>query len=59
MLTNEPLDRPVDENEIEVTPEMIEAGEKLLYGYETETTDEAFWAEKLFKVMWAARNRQV
>jgi hypothetical protein len=39
------------ENEIEVTPEMIEAGAAVLCGFETETADESFWAKEVFLAM--------
>ena len=39
------------ENDIDVTPEMIEAGVAILYGYETETIGEEYWAEKIYKAM--------
>jgi len=45
----EPLGAP--EDEIEVTPEMIEAGVAILYGYETDTVGEEYWAETIYKAM--------
>ena len=46
-------DRPVNRlsEEIEVTPEMIEAGASVLCGFNTYFTGEAFWAEKVYRVM--------
>jgi hypothetical protein len=39
------------EQEIEITPEMIEAGAGVLCGFETETTDETYWARKVYIAM--------
>jgi hypothetical protein len=44
-------------DEIEVTPEMIEAGARLLCGYETLTRDEAHWAEEVYRAMRRAAPR--
>jgi hypothetical protein len=38
-------------NEIEITSEMIEAGALVLCGFETETADETYWAEKTYIAM--------
>ena len=38
-------------NEIEITPEMIAAGAEVLYAFETETTDETYWAIKVYVAM--------
>ncbi len=37
--------------EIEVTPEMIEAGASVLYGMETAFAGEEFWAEEVYRAM--------
>jgi hypothetical protein len=39
------------EIEIEITSEMIEAGAGVLCGFETETTDEMYWAKKVYIAM--------
>ena len=40
------------EDEIEITPEMIEAGAAILYGYETLTRGEEWWAVEVYRSMW-------
>lgn len=44
--------------EIEITPEMLDAGASVLCGFETETADERYWAEEVYRAM-AARRRLV
>jgi hypothetical protein len=39
-------------DEIEITPEMIEAGVAILYGYETLTRGEEWWAVEVYRSMW-------
>jgi hypothetical protein len=39
--------------EIEVTPEMIEAGVSVLCGYETLTAGESYWAGEVYRAMRA------
>ncbi len=40
-----------DRQEIEVTPEMIEAGASVLYGMELAFAGEEFWAKEVYKAM--------
>lgn len=40
-----------DRPEIEVTPEMIEAGASVLYRMETAFAGEEFWAEEVYRAM--------
>lgn len=47
-------DRPAPTEEIEITPEMIEAGASILCGFETETAGEEYWAKKVFLAMMRA-----
>jgi hypothetical protein len=42
------------ETEIEVTPAMLRAGVRVLYGYETETAGEGYWAERIYRAMASA-----
>lgn len=45
-------DRPaLIEGEIEVTPNMIEAGASVLYGMELAFAGEEFWAKKIYRAM--------
>lgn len=44
-------------SEIEVTPEMIEAGASVLCGFETYSTGEASWAEEVSRAMVTAALR--
>ena len=45
-------DRPASEtDEIEITPEMIEAGASVLYRMETAFAWEPFWAEEVYRAM--------
>jgi hypothetical protein len=37
--------------EDEITPEMIRAGASVLYGFETQTADEAYWAVEVYRAM--------
>lgn len=37
--------------EIEITPEMIEAGARVLIGFETETCSERYWAQEVYLAM--------
>ena len=46
-----------DVSEIEVTPEMIEAGAFLLCGFQTTTLDEEHWAEAVYRAMAAVAFR--
>jgi len=53
-------DRPateceVDEKEIGITPEMIEAGAGVLFGFETVTCGEEYWARKVYVAMEGAK----
>jgi hypothetical protein len=41
------------EEEIEITPEMIDAGERVLMGYETYFTSERYWAREVYLAMHA------
>jgi hypothetical protein len=51
-------DRPArEEDEIEVTPEMIEAGASVLYGMETSIVNEHGWAERVYTAMETIRRR--
>jgi hypothetical protein len=43
------------EDEIEITPEMIEAGVDVLYQYAPSMAGFDFWAGEIFRAMWAAR----
>jgi hypothetical protein len=38
-------------DEIEITPEMIEAGRNILYTISTSFADEEYWAEQVFRAM--------
>ena len=40
-----------DGEEIELTPEMIEAGASVLCGFSTYFSDEAHWAKEVYKAM--------
>jgi hypothetical protein len=39
------------EQEIEITPEMIEAGACVLCRFETFTADEEYWAKEVYRAM--------
>ena len=52
-------DRPVQSEGIEITPEMIEAGASVLYGFETIFSDEELWARKVFESMARAHPRGI
>jgi hypothetical protein len=41
----------VAETEDEITPEMIQAGARVLYGFETLTADETYWAVEVYRAM--------
>ena len=45
----------VDVSEIEVTPEMVEAGASVLYGMELAFASEEFWAERVYRAMASVR----
>lgn len=55
--SGDPVDRPANEptGEIEVTPEMAEAGARVLCAFETFTAGEAYWAEEVYRAMEHAR----
>jgi len=38
-------------DDIEITPEMIEAGASILCHFQTETAGEDYWAEEVYKAM--------
>jgi len=40
-----------ENDEIEITPEMIEAGASVLFGFETFFADEELWAARVFETM--------
>ena len=40
-----------EDHDEEITPEMIQAGASVLYGFETQTADEAFWAAEVYRAM--------
>ena len=40
-----------------ITPEMIEAGASVLWGFETETAGEEYWAEEVYRAMEEARRK--
>ena len=42
-------------DEIEITPEMIDAGAAVLAGFETYFSDEEMWAERVYRAMAALR----
>ena len=44
-----------NESEIEITPEMIEAGASILYGMELAFAREEYWAEEVYRAMDAKR----
>jgi hypothetical protein len=46
-----------EEEEIEVTEEMIKAGADVLMLFETYTTDESYWAEKVYLAMRCAERK--
>lgn len=46
-------DRPAPELEIEITPEMIEAGASVLCGFNTYYSGEEHWAEEVYRAMRA------
>lgn len=49
--------RRSEDREVEITPEMIEAGVAVLYCFETETADEAYWARRIFVAMRLAEDQ--
>ena len=57
------LDQYEGDREIEITPEMIEAGASVLYRMELAFAGEEFWAEEIYRAMAsllpAARARSV
>jgi hypothetical protein len=44
-----------DKNEIEITPEMIEAGAEILWGYDPTGNSAEEIAEWIYRAMWASR----
>ena len=54
---NREPDRATNPEEIEITPEMIEAGVSLLCAFDTTFENENIWAERIFRGMWAAKTR--
>ena len=55
--SSDPAGRPANEptDEIEVTPEMIEAGARALCAFEIFTAGEAYWGEEVYGAMHRAR----
>ena len=49
------LEGAMTEDEIEITPEMLEAGAEVLFSFQTATTDEEAWARRVFLAMWGRR----
>ncbi len=45
------LDKDEQEQEVEITPEMIEAGTSVLCRMTTLVADEEFWAEEIYRAM--------
>jgi hypothetical protein len=45
-------------DEIEVTPEMVEAGASVLCGFHTFFADEASWAEDVYRAMEQTRREK-
>jgi hypothetical protein len=45
----------MDNEEPEITPEMIEAGASVLCGFETLTASEGYWAELVYRAMYAVK----
>ena len=45
------MDLPNKKAEIEITPEMIEAGTNVLYRMTTHIADEEYWAEEVYRAM--------
>jgi hypothetical protein len=41
-------------DEIEITPAMLDAGVSVLCEFETETTDESYWARRVYSAMRSA-----
>ena len=53
-------DRPaLEKEEIEITPEMIEAGASVLYGMELAFATEEVWAERVYIAMVRANEQSV
>jgi hypothetical protein len=48
-----------DNEEIEITPEMIEAGAEVLDAVDMRVWDSADIAEAVFTAMWSARRRRL
>ncbi len=48
---------PNADEEIEITPEMIEAGASVLCGFETLTASESYWAEMVYRAMHSVAKR--
>lgn len=50
-------DRPAepDTDEIEITPEMMEAGGRVLGGFSTYFESEPYWAERVYRAMEKVR----
>lgn len=46
---------PEIEDEIEITPEMIEAGTAVLFSFETLTASEEYWAKRVYRAMETVR----
>ena len=43
--------KPTDCDDVEITPEMIEAGASVLYRMELAFAGEEFWAEEVYRAM--------